>query len=167
MVKALDLSSNGRMSAWVRTPLLVELHFDLCNFQSGFITINDTVYLLEPLPSVDILNDLHILNCKSSDINTTNHNLSHNDSFSRSVNASKSCLERLERKLQRLQASKVHPKALSAPPGAEKANQLSGIPYHVMYEHQWSPARSLSNRKNVFAAAEQTENKIKAGSGTH
>ena len=24
MVKALDLSSNGRMSAWVRTPLLVD-----------------------------------------------------------------------------------------------------------------------------------------------
>ena len=27
MVKALDLSSNGRMSAWVRTPLLVKLFF--------------------------------------------------------------------------------------------------------------------------------------------
>ena len=25
MVKALDLSSNGRMSAWVRTPLLVNV----------------------------------------------------------------------------------------------------------------------------------------------
>ena len=27
VVKALDLSSNGRMSAWVRSPLLVEMIF--------------------------------------------------------------------------------------------------------------------------------------------
>ena len=27
VVKALDLSSNGRVSAWVRTPLLVDAHF--------------------------------------------------------------------------------------------------------------------------------------------
>ena len=39
VVKALDLSSNGRMSAWVRTPLLVEGYFK----KSGFKTDGATV----------------------------------------------------------------------------------------------------------------------------
>ena len=36
VVKALDLSSNGRMSAWVRSPLLVEMVFG--KFKSYFWT---------------------------------------------------------------------------------------------------------------------------------
>ena len=34
VVKAMDLSSNGRMSAWVRTPLLVYLFFYFLNINA-------------------------------------------------------------------------------------------------------------------------------------
>ena len=34
VVKELDLSSNGRMSAWVRTPLLVEGYFKKSEFKT-------------------------------------------------------------------------------------------------------------------------------------
>ena len=44
MVKALDLSSNGRMSAWVRTPLLVvNLSLEILEITSSsrFILVED------------------------------------------------------------------------------------------------------------------------------
>ena len=44
MVKALDLSSNGQMSAWVRTPLLVDsfsLNLNVFHEEKG--TVNTTM----------------------------------------------------------------------------------------------------------------------------
>ena len=54
MVKALDLRSNGHMSAWVRTPLLVEEHFVIKDLTKG-------IYRIIPHKGAGALTSLNVI----------------------------------------------------------------------------------------------------------
>ena len=172
VVKALDLRSNRRMSAWVRTPLLVVKRQQVSfSFQTGFVTINGTVFLVEPLPSVDILHDLDI-HCKPEKLQQSAHSNVHapngsNSTSTQHSNASNLCLGRLHTKLQHLLTSKAHPVDFSANADGRTESLRSLSPYHVIYEHQWSPSHSLTAQKPSAASASglATDQRIKASSG--